>query len=167
MDGRRKTIRQVRRGLYRRMTSGTSIRQTIEDNPEEVKFIEKIAKYQKGRSDRAKVLFPYGLTGSGKTFSTDKVCSELHINYYKKPPGDKWFDGYLGEEVMLLEEFRTCFTLSAFPATVDIKPPPMQIKGGFVANMAEHCVITCNLEPDEQYVNVRNNVDRHSLDGLM
>ena len=49
-----------------------------------------------------------------------------------------------------LEEFRTCFTLSL---CVSVKPPPLQIKGGFMPNQATHIIITSNLPPEDQYVN--------------
>ena len=149
------SVTETRRSVYAQLQSGEStIKQAIDSNPEEILFIERCAKYGKGRQTEAKVCFLYGQTGCGKTFSTNKVLGAAGIDYYKKPPGKGWFDGYRGEKVIVLEEFRTCLSLSVFLSMTDINPPSLEIKGSYMPNMATHFICISNKCPEDQYPNV-------------
>ena len=149
------STKEVRRSIYNDIKSGDkSIQDSIDEQPEEIAFIEKVAKFAKPSETEVKVLFLYGTTGCGKTFSMHKVLTAAGIPYYKKPPGNKWFDGYTGQSVMVLEEFRSCLNLSTFLGLTDINPPPLEIKGGYMPMRATHIICISNKSPDEQYENV-------------
>ena len=151
---RRGTRADRRADAYKQLRSKTTtIRQLVNDTPDDVAWIHSIARYGRGRTGCAKLMFLHGATETGKSTSIDRVCGRMSLNYYKKPPSDKWFDGYMDESLIVTEEFRTCFTLSSMLVLVDINPPPLQVKGGYMPNMATHIIITSNLPPEKQYVN--------------
>ena len=77
------TVKQERQGIYKALQTGTTIKQAIDTNPEEVMFIERCSKYLPSRDTEAKMLFLHGKTGVGKTFSTNKVLQAAGIPYLK------------------------------------------------------------------------------------
>ena len=46
----------------------------------------------------------------------------LGLSYYKKPPGDQWFDGYIYQKIIILKEFQSCFSCSKCKALADDRP---------------------------------------------
>lgn len=94
-----------------------------------------------------KVIWLFGPTGSGKTYSlpTGK-------DVYWKPPGNRWFDGYAGESIVVLDEFRKNFwTFSYMLSLLDKYPLQVEIKGGFVPFRANVIYITAPQHPRMMY----------------
>ena len=46
----------------------------------------------------------------------------LGLSYYKKPPGDQWFDGYIYQKIIILKEFQSCFSCSKCKALANDRP---------------------------------------------
>ena len=59
------------------------------------------------RSDRdMKVAYVYGQTGSGKTTFAKKYCELLDHDYFVSGSSNDTLDGYMGEEVIILDDLR-------------------------------------------------------------
>ncbi len=123
----------------------------IEDRPTVyVKYsrgFEKLDFQLRGKRDKApRVILHYGPTG---TFKTGLVLNR-HPDAYKKPPGTKWFDGYTGQKVLLLDDFagassgvRLDWTLQL----LDRYDIDVEMKGGHCRLMAETIYVTTNIHP--------------------
>lgn len=48
----------------------------------------------------------YGQTGSGKTSSAIKECEDKGLSYWMTAETLKWWDGYFGQQVVIIDEFR-------------------------------------------------------------
>lgn len=127
------------------------IDELLEQFPTHWDFICKANRLRHRRSGRAFCLYLHGSPGSGKTFSTELVCKELGLTCYKKCPGNKWFDGYEGEDVIMFEEFTSCVTCSTFLSLCDGKPPLMENKGGNVSISSPVYIFCTNIAPEDQY----------------
>lgn len=147
--------KETRREMYKAIKSGSkSIAELIDEEPQDVQFIKLLGEFVPARQEAAKVLYLYGETGKGKTYSTQKMCKALGYTYWKKPPGHKWFDGYQHQDVLILEEFTSCFSCTKFLTLCDPEPPAQEIKGGHV-NITSNLIIICsNIHPDDQYPEV-------------
>ncbi len=60
-----------------------------------------------------------------------------------------------GTTSCLLNEFQSCFQLSTFLQLTDPEPPLLEIKGGFIHNRVCLFIITTNIDPEEQYGEVK------------
>ncbi len=108
---------------------------------------EKLAFLQRGkRAAPPRIIMHYGPTG---TFKTGLVLHR-HPDAYKKPPGTKWFDGYTGQKVLLLDDFagassgvRLDWTLQL----LDRYDIDVEMKGGHVRLLAETIYVTTNIHP--------------------
>ncbi len=92
----------------------------------------------------------YGTTGSGKT----RKAFEDNESIYRKAPDSTWFDGYYGQDCLLLDDFSgraSKMPLSFLLILLDRYPVDVQIKGGHAAMTAQHIVITTNLHPVTWY----------------
>lgn len=112
--------------------------QLIEDYPDHVSSLKQLREFVPPREERAKTHYLYGRTAVGKTWNTLCALRDLNCSFYKKPPGDQWFDGYEGQDIILLEEFHTCFKACQFKTLCDPLPPKQPIKGGFTSLQNTH-----------------------------
>jgi len=71
-----------------------------------------------------------------------------------------WFDGYNGESVIELSEFRGQLALSFMLDLLDRYELKVQTKGGTVQFLATVIVITSNEEPDQWYANLENREEK-------
>jgi len=97
------------------------------------------------------VIIYFGPPGSGKTLKavTDNPnVYKLHI----PKAGDKlWFDGYAGQDTVLLDEFNGQIHFRQLMALIDRYEMPEQVKGGFVQLQAHRWIFTSNVAPDKWY----------------
>ena len=144
-----------RREAYADIRRGAPLQDIIDANPEELSYIHQAARYAPPRTEPARVLYLHGETGCGKTTSTLKVLLDLKMSFFKKMPGTHWFDGYTGQDVLVLEEFQSCFTLTTFLSMCDPHPPQLQVKGGTMPNRSKWIIICSNSSPFQQYEKVQ------------
>lgn len=90
-DKKESTIKSGRedkkRKIYTILQEGQSVKQVIQQYPEECIFIDHILKYGKGRQmEEANVLYIYGPSGGGKTTTSLKVLDKLNLRYTKHHP---------------------------------------------------------------------------------
>ena len=132
-----------------------TITEAIDENPEQISWFKQVQELLPPRELPARVLYMHSVTGLGKTTNTMKALKDLDRSYFKKQPGHKWFSGYKGEDVVIFEEFSSCFPLTMWLSLCDAEPPLMETKGGHTHIQAPIYIILSNLHPDEQYPTVK------------
>lgn len=111
------------------------------------------------RNWNTKVHVFWGKTGTGKTrFVMDQIQdSDLWT------PGDyKWFDGYHGQKIVLLDDYRGEYKLQMLLKLLDRYPMQVPIKGGFTQWSPTKVYITSNCHPNDWYPLA----DRYSISAM-
>jgi hypothetical protein len=90
----------------------------------------------------------WGEAGAGKTLAVHNAEPDL----YCKISG-KWFDGYKGQEAVLIDDFTGDMDLSLFLQMLDRFQIRVEVKGGTVPFLAKRVYVTSNLSPEECYPN--------------
>lgn len=105
------------------------------------------------RKDRI-VKWYWGPTGSGKTRA---AFEEAGDDYWMSSDTLQWWDGYDGQSVVIIDEFRSDFckfhTLLRY---LDIYPIRVPIKGGFVPLLATTIIVTSCYHPDDVYTTIED-----------
>jgi hypothetical protein len=102
----------------------------------------------------------WGETGTGKT---RKFYDEIgDTKYYLKAPTTKWWDGYKGEEVVLVDEFRGMVEISHLLKWLDRYPCACEVKGAQVFLNTKRWVFTSNLPLKDWY----KDLDSETVDAL-
>lgn len=98
------------------------------------------------------VIVYYGKTGTGKTRSVfDNAVNVTDVWVY---PGNGWFDGYEGQEIVLFDDFSGSeFKLPYLLKLLDRYPMRVPIKGDFVNWAPKEIYITSNLDPKSWFPN--------------
>lgn len=100
-----------------------------------------------------------GPTGLGKTRYVYQLHKDDDIYVWG---GDRWFDGYCGQRIALLDDFRGELTIGFMLRLLDRYPMQVPIKGGFVNWNPRRIYITSNHMPEHWW----DTVDGPSLDAL-
>lgn len=103
----------------------------------------------------------YGPTGSGKSkYAMEKSEEVEPENAYWKPPGTKWWDGYVGQPLVVIDDYRYdirapdseqlgfWYLLRLF----DRYPLSVEVKHGYVPFTAMHIIVTAPHDPDQMFV---------------
>jgi hypothetical protein len=101
----------------------------------------------------------WGKTGTGKT----RFCYNQVMDEECWSPGDyKWFDGYRGQPIVILDDFRGEYKLQMLLKLLDRYPLQVPIKGGFTEWKPRKVYITSNIHPNDWYPLA----DRYSLSAM-
>lgn len=102
----------------------------------------------------------WGKSGTGKT----RYCYERDPDLFRCPDPDtlQWWDGYQGEETILIDDYRGKGPESFVLALLDVYPLQLPIKGGFVPLRAKTIFITTNLQPSQLH-NWENEASREAF----
>lgn len=111
------------------------------------KLKNKIRLFEKRRAG-VTVFWVFGGTGAGKTrWAWEKFGDSMYI----KPGNSRWFDGYDGEDVILLDDFRKSYfgkgTFEYLLRLIDRYDFYAEVKGGHVPIVASTFVITAPWHP--------------------
>lgn len=98
------------------------------------------------RSWKSKVIVIQGPTGTGKS----KYCMEEHAEAYWKGR-DQWWDGYEGQETVIIDEFYGWIPFDLLLRLLDRYPLQVEVKGGKVNFSAKLIIITTNKNPRMWY----------------
>lgn len=90
----------------------------------------------------------WGVTGGGKSH---RAWSEAGINAYPKDPRSKFWDGYCGQEHVVIDEFRGGIDISHMLRWLDKYPVIVEVKGSSTVLKATIMWITSNLHPRDWY----------------
>lgn len=101
----------------------------------------------------------WGKTGTGKTrFVMDQIMDSPFWS-----PGDyKWFDGYEGQPIVILDDYRGEYQLQMLLKLLDRYPMQVPVKGGFTTWCPKKVYITSNVHPNDWY----KEADRYSVSAL-
>lgn len=102
----------------------------------------------------------YGPTGTGKS---RRAWLEAGVDAYPKDPRTKFWDGYRGQENVVIDEFRGGIDISHILRWLDRYPVVVEVKGSSVVLKAVRIWITSNLHPSEWYPLL----DRGTIDALL
>jgi len=91
----------------------------------------------------------YGVTGSGKTRRAHEEIAGR--DYFDKNPLTKWWDGYRGQKLCLIDEFAGRVDIINVLRWLDRYPCTVEVKGFSVPLEATEFWITSNLSPDDWY----------------
>lgn len=90
----------------------------------------------------------WGQTGAGKS---KKVFEECGDDFYIKMPSTKWFDGYRGQENIIIDEFTGQVDISHMLRWLDRYPCTVEVKGSQVFLNTKRWWITSNINPNLWY----------------
>jgi len=90
----------------------------------------------------------WGRTGTGKS---RRAWAEATLEAYPKDPNTKFWDGYSGQENVVIDEFRGSISISHLLRWLDRYPVIVEIKGGACVLRGTRFWITSNISPREWY----------------
>jgi len=101
------------------------------------------------------VIIMWGPKGTGKTHKAMEMAEADEMGYYMLETPDSngmlWFDGYRGENTLLIDEFSGEIAFSKMLRIMDIYPMQVGIKGGFTWRNWTRVIITSNDPPARWY----------------
>jgi hypothetical protein len=97
-----------------------------------------------------KVFNYYGSTGSGKTYRAFEMFGKDAYILHKSPYNNIWFDGYDGEKVLIIDDFKGWMEYSQLLRILDQYPLQVDVRGGKVWANWEKVVITSS-KPVQQW----------------
>lgn len=94
----------------------------------------------------------YGKPGMGKSRAAEELASTIGGPFYRKPPCNKWFDGYQGENTIVFDDFTgSWLPWGVLMQIMDRYATKVEIKGGFVELAAKNLIFTTNIHPRDWY----------------
>lgn len=99
----------------------------------------------------------WGVTGSGKSH---RSFEEAGPEAYVKSASNKWWDGYRGQDCVVIDEFVGLIDITHLLRWFDRYPMFVEIKGGTTPLKAHRFWLTSNVDPDKWYPNA--NCDQHA-----
>ncbi|XP_019638159.1 PREDICTED: uncharacterized protein LOC109480408 [Branchiostoma belcheri] len=109
------------------------------------------ARLQPARDFLTRCFVFVGPPGCGKSRLVREYLPDDTTTYYKPEGG--WFDGYMGQSDVVLNDFHGDIPRPTFLNMVDRYPLRVPIKGGFVNFAARRVWITTNIFPNHWYTN--------------
>lgn len=95
-----------------------------------------------------KVYCFWGATGTGKS---RRAWEEAGLEAYPKDPRSKFWDGYVGQEHVIIDEFRGGIDVSHLLRWLDRYPVIVEVKGSSTVLKAKTIYITSNKDPRDWY----------------
>lgn len=153
------------------ITAGGELREVATDHPEVfVRYHRGLSALQSaihakprvreegGLFRTPRVLWYHGSTGSGKTHAVFEEIGDQE--YYMKPPGNAWWDGYRGENIVILDDFRgNWFTFAYLLRLLDKYPMQVEVKGGYVHFAANIIYVTCPRSPTDLFASLEDRAE--------
>lgn len=105
------------------------------------------------RTDMTKGIWYYGPTGVGKSHKAfEGFDPDTH---YVKPLSDCWWDGYTGQKIVILNDFRGQIAYSELLTLVDKWPHSVKRRNREpIPFVAETVIVTSSMKPEDVYYNV-------------
>ena len=123
-----------------------------------MRYSKAISEYRlltaKPRNWEMRILVLWGATGTGKS----RYCHDNYPEAYWKTKNSgqmQFWDGYTGEETIIVDEFYGWLTFDFMLRFIDRYPCNLEIKHGTVPMLAKTVVFTSNKHPKDWYPNSR------------
>lgn len=115
--------------------------------------LEDIALRKRFRNFMTKGIWLYGKTGTGKSH---RAYQGFHPDtHYDFPNDGGWWDGYKGQETVIINEFRGSITMAELLTLCDKYPKTVRRRGREpVPFLAKNIIITSALPPEDVYCNL-------------
>lgn len=142
--------------VYDAVRSGKRGVELIEANPTAyIKYSrgiqELLSHFDEPRRFKTEVFWFYGGTGTGKSKKAYEDA-ELAGDVYVKDPGSMWWDGYLGQHSVVIDDYRRDMcTFSSLLRLFDRYPLPVQVKGGYRQFKSKVIYVTTPKNPTETW----------------
>ena len=125
---------------------------------------EDIVLRKRYRTEMTEGIWYYGATGTGKSHEAFKDFNPETT--YVKPLEDQWWDGYTGQDTVILNDFRGQVTYSELLTLVDKWPHYVKRRNREpVPFMAKRVIVTSSVHPELCYAGVVNRQD--NIDQLL
>lgn len=109
-------------------------------------FNSVVSNYAVHRNWKPIVWWLYGPTGTDKSRIASAICTDA----YFKSPDNKWFDGYDGERVVVMNDLRkSTFSFSYLLDLLDRYPLLVEAKGSMVPMTSIMFIVTSSKSPHE------------------
>jgi len=104
----------------------------------------------------------YGKTGVGKSHLAFEGYSD--VTHYVKPNDNGWWDGYCGQEIVIINDFRGDITYGELLDLCDKWPKTVKRRNREpMPFLAKKIIITSSLKPEEVYHNLAENDNLEQL----
>lgn len=149
------------------LNNGSDIVTVVAEQPQLLPAIRSLEKYKslldKSTHRDVKVIFLVGSPGTGKT----RWAWDNYPDLYSKPEGH-WWDGYTGQQTILLDDYYGDIPYSIFLKVLDRYPLNLPIKGGFTPAKYTTVIITSNKSFTRWYQEPNNAIARriHEIKNL-
>lgn len=134
--------------------AGNSINEIVDTCTEQfIKYnngiLKSIAILQTPRTIKPFVYWLYGSTGTGKS----RWAWESYPEAYSKDPSNKWWDGYNGQPVVIIDDYRPCkeIPFNQLLRLLDWYPIMVEVKGVMIQFNAKIVIITTPKPPTETF----------------
>jgi len=164
-QGKRNDLAQVTADI---MAGGTNVDSILESDPmfyhqygRTLNAIEDLALLRRHRSWMTKGLWLWGKTGVGKSHTAlQGYCYKTHYMHNLNDNG--WWDGYKGQEIVILNEFRGQITFSELLDLCDWVPKTVKRRNRQpVPFLAKLIIITSSKPPEEVYHKIFDDDQTH------
>lgn len=151
-SGDRTDLKTIKKKVMEHIPIKDIIRDDIE-NLQQIKFMETLLKYQQPKERKKPYIqWYYGETGTGKTRDAIRFAELLNEDYYISMKNLQWWDGYIGQKVVIIDDFRKDFcTFHELLRILDRYPYRVNVKGSSLWFEPEHIIITSCYRPEEVY----------------
>ncbi len=109
------------------------------------------------RTWKTKIIWCHGPTASGKSRwvheKTQSLLTQGHSLYWKTQGGNQWWDGYYGQDLVVIDDFRADFCkFHDLLNLLDRYPLTLQVKSSHVRFAARTIFITSPKPPQDTYL---------------
>lgn len=109
-------------------------------------------RYEKPRDSDPTVVWWYGDTGTGKTFTAFKWAHDHGLSTWKSSRSLKWWPHYEQQDVVIIDDFRKDFvTFHGLLTILDRYPETVEVKGGHRQLNSQFFIITSCYPPWSVY----------------
>jgi hypothetical protein len=112
------------------------------------------------RNKMPKIVLLVGASGTGKSRWVQRTYPQRYRMTFGNGGNSAWFDGYNGEDVIELSEFRGQLQLAFMLDLLDRYELKVQTKGGTTQCVSSTIVITSNEEPENWYPGMENREEK-------